>query len=488
MLEEEAADVGAEELVPDLEKIHTAGKALLSLVNDVLDLSKIEAGKMDLYLETFDVAAMIRDVTTTVEPLVDKKENVLEAQVAAQVGAMHADLTKVRQALFNLLSNASKFTERGTITLTATRDTLNGRDWLTFRVADTGIGMTEEQMDKLFQPFMQADASTTRKFGGTGLGLTITRRLCQMMGGDITIESAPGKGSTFIITLPAEVAALPTPETREKGATDAADVDAAAAAGRNTILVVDDDPVVHDLMSRYLNKEGFRAVNASDGAEAVRLAKQVHPIAITLDVMMPRMDGWTVLTTLKADPETADIPVIMLSMVEEKNLGFALGASDYMTKPIDRDRLSAVLKKYRTGQPGETVLVVEDDPLTRGQMSHALEAEGLAVVAVENGRQALDRLAEVTPDVILLDLMMPEMDGFRFSEELRARAEWRSIPVIVMTAKDLTVADLERLNGNVEEIIQKRAYTREELLREVRDLVAVYAHPADESAERVDTR
>jgi PAS domain S-box-containing protein len=472
MLEEEAEDLNASELIPDLEKIHTAGKALLGLVNDVLDLSKIEAGKMDLYLETFDIAAMIHDVTTTVEPLIDKGSNTLEVDLIPNVGAMHADLTKTRQVLFNLLGNAAKFTEGGSITLSATREDRAGRDWVVFHVADSGIGMTVEQVGKLFQPFTQADASTTRKFGGTGLGLTITRRLCQLMGGDVAVESTPGEGTRFSVTLPADMAALPLTEDRDREAATT------AGGGGNIVLVVDDDPIVHDLMTRYLTREGFRAVNASDGEEALRLARTIHPIAITLDVMMPRMDGWSVLTALKADPRTSSIPVIMLSMTEEKNLGFALGASDYMTKPIDRERLSGALEKYRTRRPGEMVLVVEDDPLTRTGIIQALEGEGIAVVAAENGRQGLERLAEVTPDVILLDLMMPEMDGFRFAEELRARPEWRTIPMIVMTSKDLTDDDRRRLNGNVEEIIQKRAYTRDELLSEVRDLVAAHAHPA----------
>jgi len=474
MLQEEATDAGAGDLVPDIEKIHTAGKALLSLVNDVLDLSKIEAGKMELYLETFDVAPTIEDVTTTVEPLVDKKGNTLDVHVAPDVGAMRADLTKVRQSLFNLLSNAAKFTEHGTITLEAARTAMDGRDWLTFRVSDSGIGMTTEQMEKLFQPFTQADASTTRKFGGTGLGLTITRRLCQMMGGDITVESTAGQGSTFTIMLPADVAESPREQDQ-----DDAPAETPRADGYNTVIVVDDDPVVHDLMTRYLAKEGFRAVIAPDGEQALRLARRIHPIAITLDVMMPRMDGWAVLSNLKSDPLTVDIPVIMLSMIDDKNLGFALGASDYLTKPVDRDRLHAILAKLRKGGACGTIMVVDDDELIRTQMRQALEGEDCAVVTAGNGREAIDRLSKTTPDVILLDLTMPEMDGFRFAEELRARQEWRAIPLIVMTSKDLTAEDRRRLNGQVEEVIQKRAYSREELLREVRDLVTAYARPTE---------
>ncbi len=476
MLQEEAEDLDAATLIPDLQKIHTAGEALLSLVNDVLDLSKIEAGKMELYLETFDVAGMIRDVTTTVEPLVQKKGNTLDVRCPPDIGAMRADLTKVRQTLFNLLSNAAKFMEEGTITLAVERTTTDARDWITFRVSDTGIGMTPEQLGKLFQAFTQADASTTRKFGGTGLGLAITRRLCQLMGGDIAVESAPGAGSTFTIHLPTDVAApLAAPSEPDPAppamSTGAGDVDPA-----HTVLVIDDDPIVHDLMTRVLARDGLRAVAASDGAEGLRLAKELRPLAITLDVMMPRIDGWAVLAALKADPDTAAIPVIMLTMVEDKSLGYALGASDYMTKPIDRDRLSAVLGKYRLGGAGETVLVVEDDALIREQVRGVLMAQGCAVVEAANGRVALARLVETQPDLILLDLMMPEMDGFAFTEEVRRHEDWRSIPIVVMTGKDLTAEDRRRLNGHVEEIVRKRAYSREDLLREVRDRVVAHAH------------
>ena len=476
MLQEEAEDLDAATLIPDLQKIHTAGEALLSLVNDVLDLSKIEAGKMELYLETFDVAGMIRDVTTTVEPLVQKKGNTLDVRVAPDMGVMRADLTKVRQALFNLLSNAAKFMEGGTITLAVERTTTDAHGWITFRVSDTGIGMTPEQLGKLFQAFTQADASTTRKFGGTGLGLAITRRLCQMMGGDIAVESAPGEGSTFTIHLPADLTA-PRAEPSEPDLVPPSTSNGMADADlARTVLVIDDDPIVHDLMTRILARDGLRAVAASDGAEGLRLAKEVRPLAITLDVMMPRVDGWAVLAALKADPDTAAIPVIMLTMVEDKSLGYALGASDYMTKPIDRDRLSAVLGTYRLGGAGETVLVVEDDALIREQVRGVLTAQGCAVVEAANGRVALARLGETRPDLILLDLMMPEMDGFAFTDELRRHEEWRAIPIVVMTGKDLTAEDRQRLSGHVEEIVRKRAYSREELLREVRDRVVAHAH------------
>jgi CheY-like chemotaxis protein/nitrogen-specific signal transduction histidine kinase len=478
MLQEEVRDLGVSDLIPDLEKIHTAGQALLSLINDVLDLSKIEAGKMDLYLEAFDVAAMIGEATITVAPLMRTKDNTLVVQCAPDISAMHADLTKVRQALFNLLSNAAKFTENGTVTLTVERETVEGRDWLRFGVADTGIGMTAEQLGKLCQPFSQAHASTTRKFGGTGLGLALTRRLCQMMGGDITVESAPGKGSTFTIWLRAAItgpATLERPALLERGAAPhalSADLD-----GATTVLVIDDDPIVRDLMTRLLTREGFRAATAASGDEGLRLARELRPLAITLDVLMPGLDGWSVLSALKADPATVDIPVIMLSIVDDKNLGLALGASDYLTKPIDRDRLHATLARYRAGQPCETVLVVEEDALTRDQVRRMLEGDACTVITAANGREALERLAQTRPDVILLDLLMPEMDGFAFAESLHKDAAWRSIPVVVMTGKDITTDDLQRLRGVADTVVRTSEDSREELLNKLRGLIRAYAHP-----------
>jgi signal transduction histidine kinase/CheY-like chemotaxis protein/HAMP domain-containing protein len=472
MLQEEAADLGdaARHFIPDLQKVQGAGKHLLALINDILDLSKIEAGKMDLFLETFEVAPMLRDVVTTTTPLVEKNTNALAVHHAADLGTMRADLTKVRQALFNLLSNACKFTTQGTITLAVSRETVDGAVWVTFRVSDTGIGMASEQLEKLFQAFSQADISTTRQYGGTGLGLAITRYFCQMMGGDITVESAVGQGSTFTIRLPAEVIdPKAAPALRAEAATASV-----LPAGAPTVLVIDDDPRVHDLMQHFLSKEGWCVVATVSGAEGLRLAKALRPTAITLDVLMPGMDGWTVLTALKADPDLADIPVILLTIVDDKNLGYALGAVDYLTKPIDWDRLAVILKKYRCAHPPCTVLVVEDDADTREMLRRMLIEEGWAVSEAENGQVALERVAASQPELILLDLMMPEMDGFTFVAELRQQEAWQSIPVVVVTAKDLTPEDCQRLNGYVERILQKGAHSREKLLREVRDLVATH--------------
>jgi len=508
MLQEEAQDLDQKGFVPDLQKIHGAGKHLLGLINDVLDLSKIEAGKMTLYLEDFDIAKLVQEVAATVQPLVTKNGNKLVVECPADLGTIHADLTKVRQTLFNLLSNASKFTERGVIRLSVERDRVERgsvergsvereneergtvgtteaprshaptlpRSTILFRVSDTGIGMTPEQLAKLFQAFTQADASTSRKFGGTGLGLAISRKFCQMMGGDIAVASQAGKGSTFTVTLPATV---PEAASRTQFFTKPSQASALALAlapaparsSTTTILVIDDDPAVHDLMRRSLEKDGFRVEVAGDGKSGVALAKQLKPAVITLDVMMPSMDGWAVLKALKADPATAGIPVIMLTIVDDKQMGFALGAADYFTKPIDFQRLHQVLERYRKSTGPQRVLVIEDDASMREMLRRTLEKDGWQVAEAQNGKAGLEKLNGSLPLLILLDLMMPEMDGFEFMDALRRSQKGQHTPVIVITAKDLTEEDHRRLNGGVERIIQKGETSQGELLQLVRTVM-----------------
>jgi PAS domain S-box-containing protein len=477
MLQEEIEELGEEQYSQDLQKIHAAGKHLLALINDILDFSKIEAGKMELYVETFDVATLVNDVVAVIQPLIDKNENTLQVACDGDPGSMRADLTKVRQVLFNLLSNASKFTERGNITLGVARHpsaASNGPadDWITFAVTDTGIGMTPEQLDRLFREFSQADTSTTRKYGGTGLGLAISKRFAQMMGGDVTVESEVGRGSTFTVRLPAEPV-----EHHEEAAALPAPLRELARAEASTVLVIDDDPAVHDLLQRLLGKEGFRLESALDGQQGLRLARDLEPDAILLDVMMPGLDGWAVLSALKADPDLAEIPVVMLTFVQDQELGYALGAAEYLTKPVDRSRLTSLLKKYRRDPAVGPILIVEDDEAARGTLRRLLEKEGWTVTEAENGRQALDRVAEAKPALILLDLMMPEMDGFEFIDALRQQEAWRSIPVAVTTAKDVTAEDRQRLTAQVEQILQKGAYSREELLAQVRKLLTDCTEP-----------
>jgi signal transduction histidine kinase/CheY-like chemotaxis protein len=347
MLEEEARDTSKIENVQDLRKIQSAGKHLLSLINDVLDLSKIEAGKMGLHLETFDVTQITEEMVTTLQPAAAKNGNSIRVHLADSVNTMRADITKVRQILFNLLSNACKFTDHGSVTLDVDQIKTEGREWIQFRVSDTGIGISAKQKENLFKEFAQADASIARKYGGTGLGLAITHRFVQLMKGHIGVESEPGQGSIFTVQLPAQVVV----ETMESGPSEGTGHPSAAPSkgkrDQDTILVIDDDPSVRDLMSRFLTKMEFHVVAAANGEEGFRLAKQIRPLLITLDVVMPECDGWTVLNKLKGDAELAEIPVIMVTIVDNEPRGMDLGASNYLIKPVNRDRLADLVEKHR---------------------------------------------------------------------------------------------------------------------------------------------
>lgn len=474
LLQEEAEEAGLDHCTADLDRIRSAGKHLLGLINDILDLSKIEASKIELYPETFSVEEMIENVVNIATPLVKIKGNTLIVESSETAGKMYADLTRVRQCLLNLISNASKFTDSGMITLTVQCTKEMGREWMQFSVRDTGIGMTRLQMERLFHPFTQADSSTTRKFGGTGLGLIITRHFCRMMGGDITVDSEYGKGSLFTIRLPVGTA---NRIDQEKVPATSLLINKTATNEQKTVLVIDDDPAVRDLLQRFLSREGYHVACAAGGEEGLRMARESHPEAITLDVAMPRMDGWTVLSTLKTDQETADIPVIMLSIIDDKNLGYALGATDYLLKPLDKERLLIVLKKC-TSHASRPVLVVEDDRGTRLYLRRILTEGGWNVVEAENGLAGLERLhanlPENLPQVILLDLIMPEMDGFQFIHALRGRKEWRSIPVIVLTAKSLSSEEKSLLNAYAAKILQKNASSHEELLRELSSMLIAF--------------
>jgi signal transduction histidine kinase/CheY-like chemotaxis protein/ligand-binding sensor domain-containing protein len=505
LLQSGAEADGRKEDSEDITRIHDSATHLLGLINGILDLSKVEAGKMTLYLEDFEVSQMIRDVVATIEPLMTKNGNRLDVVCPKEIGRMRADLTKVRQVLFNLLSNANKFTQMGTIELSVKREDVKREEIgrtsnfehrtpnaeggttdhdsrftihdsrftdhasrLTFHVADTGIGMTSEQIGRLFEAFSQADASTAKKYGGTGLGLAISKKFCQLMGGDLTVQSEPGRGSTFIVTLPAQVG--------ERGAKpiDSGEVTPTVAQKGHhlSLLVIDDDPAVRNLMERTLSQEGYTVHCATNGPDGLQLARALKPSAITLDVMMPGMDGWSVLAQLKADPQLANIPVIMLTIVDDQKLGFSLGAADFLTKPIQWDRLHAILDRLRSKRCMNTVLVVEDDPSVRELLDRNLGKEGWTVRLAEHGRAALASLQEQLPDVILLDLMMPVMDGFEFLHELRRRPDSRKLPVIILTSMELSEQDRRQLSSQVVKIIEKGRTSTEQLLAEVRSLLA----------------
>jgi len=360
MLEEETRDSGKIENVQDLKKIQSAGKHLLSLINDVLDLSKIEAGKMGLHLETFDVSQVIEEMVTTLQPAAAKNANSIHVHLAKNVSVMKADITKVRQILFNLLSNACKFTDHGTISVNVEQIKSEDRDWIQFQVHDTGIGISAKQKENLFQEFAQADASIARKYGGTGLGLAITHRFVQLMKGQINVKSEPGQGAIFTVQLPTQVVIETLESAPSDGTSDASAALSETKTGLETILVIDDDPSVRDLMSRFLTKLNFHVVAAANGEEGIRLAKQVHPLLITLDVVMPDCDGWAVLNRLKSDSKLAEIPVIMVTIVDNEAMGLELGASNYLIKPVDRDRLAVLVEKHRITR---STTITDDNPV-----------------------------------------------------------------------------------------------------------------------------
>ncbi|TNJ62485.1 response regulator [Paenibacillus hemerocallicola] len=468
MLMEEAEELGEAVFVEDLGKIGKAGKHLLALINDILDISKIEAGKVDVYYELTDLSGIVHDVMTTVKPLIESNGNYTE--VHAEDGKITTDITKLRQILLNLLSNASKFTKNGKIGFDVYSETRDGIAGYCFRVVDTGIGMTTEQMDKLFQPFMQADASTTRKYGGTGLGLAISQRFCSMMGGGISVHSEEGCGSTFTCWLPI----VPAGQHHNQDGLEEAG-DSTGEMDQASILLIDDEPFNQQLMRRYLAKEGWALAFAENGQKGLSLAKKLRPKVICLDILMPNMDGWSVLSALKNDPELRDIPVVIWSVTNDKQLGYSLGASEFLTKPLSRDRLIEVMEKYIGSRTDHSVLVIEDDATTSELMTKMLHKEGYSVAQAQNGRIALECMSREAPNLILLDLMMPEMDGFQFVAELRKHEAWSAIPIVVVTAKSITSEDRLRLNGYVKSVIQKGSFDHKSLLSEVRRFISAPA-------------
>ena len=459
MLMEDAEDEN-EDFIPDLDKINGSGKHLLGLINDILDLSKVESGKMELYIEEFDLKKIVSEVEATIKPLIDKNNNKLVIKYNAVEDKMSADLTKIRQILLNLLSNSAKFTKEGTVTISVDKSK-SIKNAIDFNISDTGIGMTPDQVDKVFKPFTQADEKTTRKFGGTGLGLTITKMFAEMMGGDINLKSKEGEGTTFTATIPLVVKDLKVVQPVNNGGIIKED------DSDYKVLVIDDDDNAQDMMKKFLEKQNVSIIQAKSGEEGLKLAAEHLPDAITLDVMMPEMDGWEVLTALQANDVTKNIPVIMLTMADEPDIGYSLGATDYLTKPVNWNQLSNILSNHKIESASQTILIVEDDDTTREMLKKSLTGNDFKVRIATNGKEGLEKVKDSKPGLVLLDLMMPEMDGFEFAEKLRENKDWLDIPVVVITAKDLTSADHKRLKGNVEAIMQKGSYSKKELMSEV---------------------
>ena len=461
MLLAEAQADGRTEAADDLQRIMDSAKHLLHLINEILDLSKIEAQKMELHLERFEVANIIREVGNTITPLIRKNANQLVVTTGTDLGSISADITKLRQSLLNLLSNANKFTEKGEVRLHVERFARDGVSFLRFAVSDTGIGMTPVQLGKLFPACQQADSSTSRKYGGTGLGLVITRKFCELMGGSVNVTSELGKGSTFTIELPAEV--------RKLEAKPAVTSTSSAVPAARIVLVLSPDENVHRLVGETLKGTGCELRIAPSGAEGVKLARELRPVLITLDASGPAADGWSVMGELKSDVDLAPIPVVLLTLKDgQADAGFTLGAAEFLAKPVDSLLLGRVLHRHLRFPPDGHVLLVEDDPVLREMMTRMIENEKYPVTVAENGLRALELVKQNIPKLIVLDIMMPVMDGFQFLGELRQRKEWDHIPVVVLTAKTLSPEEREFLSARTASVLQKGASVRVDVIANIR--------------------
>ena len=429
----------------------------MSLINDVLDLSKIEAGRLEIAPEKFSLHELVESCLGTVTPMV--KGNVeTRAELPEEIDVIYSDSSRIRQILINLLSNAAKFTEQGSITVSVKE---TGESLIDLAVTDTGIGIPPESVEYIFEEFRQVDGSTTRKYGGTGLGLPISKRLAQMLGGDIRVESTVGEGSTFIVSLPTQYAPVV-----EEDANIEEIAERPADSSRRLVLAIDDDPDVISLLTQEIEEEGYQVIGATRALEGIEKAKQMGPYAITLDIMMPGMDGWEAISRLKGDPETRDIPLIVVSIIDNKDLGFRLGADEYLLKPVDKESLIQVLRRYEG--PGHRVLVADDDPVVVDLVRQLLEEDGWKVESATNGQEALEAIGRERPDVLLLDLMMPVMDGFETLQRLREEEGTRDLPVVVITAKDLSREEREELQRNTTRVIEKNGLDRERIMSELR--------------------
>ncbi len=479
MVSENDFDTG--ELIDDTGKINSAGRHLLSLINDILDISKIEAGKMQLSIEAFNVDALVEDVIGTLKPLADARSNRLRIEYREPAGTIQGDPVKLRQVLFNLVSNAVKFTDAGQVEVHYEREQQGSESRIVFKVRDTGIGMNPEGIKELFQPFSQADASTTRRFGGTGLGLAISRSYVTMLNGTISVTSEEGKGSEFVVTLPVEyeTAYAMNPDQdvltqrQLQGPVQQASRD---GAGCNTpVLLIDDDPDVHDLLSHSLGKNGFQIHSAFSGEEGLAFIKEQRPAVIVLDIGMPTLNGWQVLQKVKDDPETADIPVVMYTVDSDRERGFALGAADYLLKPVRNAQLIETLQRFRVPEKAPLVLSIDDDPHSQTLIKAYLRNTHWQLETVCNGRQGLEFLGQHSNvAVILLDLVMPEMNGFEFLEACRANAATAGIPIVIISARDLTPQEHSLLLRHSQAIIRKGMYDRDTLVHHINAMLLKY--------------
>jgi PAS domain S-box-containing protein len=471
---------GIDAFVPDLQLVVNRGRDLLELINDLLSLSKAMNDRgIDLDIEVFDVVALVRERIEGLGPIAKKYGNTIVFEPVEGLGNMVADRSKVWRILMNLLSNACKFTKDGRITVSAERESSPEGERIVFRVSDTGMGIPVDKQAILFHRFARAHPDSGRFQAGVGLGLSICLLYCRAMGGEIRVASEEGKGSMFTVSLPAIVATAPQPSQPAPDRPTRPPAPATpvrrATGEANLVLIIDDDTSVTDLVQRNLAEEGIASRAATSGEEGLRLAKQILPSAIILDVVMPGLDGWGVLAALKADAATAEIPIIMASMLDERERGLRLGADEYVTKPLARDRLVRALHKHLRDRPTPRILVVEDDDDTRRLLAGVLREQDWIVQEASDGAEALSLIASDPPDLVVLDLMLPTVDGFEVVERLRRDPRLPEIPILVVTAAELSADDRRRLEGRVAQVLGKDLLDRDELLREIRALVAEYA-------------
>jgi len=452
-----------------IKRIDTNAKNLLQLINNILDLSKLAAGRMSLFVEPCDLKDITEEVLGTMDCLARERKLTLTSDVSEPI-LLRTDKTKLKQVLINLIGNAIKFTHQGGVSIKA--EALTGPSRVRLYVQDTGIGIKDEDLPLVFEEFKQLDASPTREYGGTGLGLSITKKIVELFGGAIQVKSAVGVGSTFTVTLPMESMAVP----------DEIPVSKAPEGVQNNqkvILSIDDDPEVLALLADSLQGTGFKFVGAQSGQEGLALARQIHPHAVTLDIMMPHMDGWSVLQLLKNDPALRSIPVFIISIMENKALGFSLGVTDYIVKPFDRKELLAKLKNCDKGAPHK-VLVVDDDPAITRLFEGDLKQEGYRVAIAHNGEEALTEMSKEKPDIVFLDLMMPQISGFEVLEAIDKDPSLDGMRVFAMTAKHLTPQETQYLEQRVEMIVQKGSRSLEEIF----SLLKEKLHAVKEAAAR----
>ena len=478
-----------------LEKVLKNGKHLLQLINDVLDFSKLESGRMTVNVEADDVENVVSTSIATVESLAKAKNLEIVEHIPEGLPLLQTDVLKIKQILVNLLSNAVKFTEKGEITLTVKKE----HEIISFAVKDSGIGIEEKNYGKVFEEFQQIDNSNTRKYKGTGLGLPISRKLARLLGGDLTVSSEYGKGSTFLLTVPSTYVdpdkpdQKDTPAPSQKPAEPVSVIPAVkqierkpdivlkkevhhesteAKGGNNgtQVLCIDDDPEVIEILRNYLIPEGYSVIEANSGNEGIEKAEKFNPSAITLDIMMPHKDGWQVLRELKQNPKTKHIPVVIHSIIENRPLAISLGAVDVVTKPTDSQKLLSLIKK-EYGAKEHYILLIDDDEDFTLAMQQILGAEGYEAKIANNGTQALSMIDRSIPDVIFCDLSMPEMDGFEFVQRLRADEKWSTIPVVILSGKELSDDEWKALSQQITEYVKKSDFSPESLTGAVRRIL-----------------